>query len=1379
MGDTSYGFFNTNLKMNSTSGTQSSENESLRGDMSYLYGRDPSILAYSQRPFPSQDSKKNLMNLLEEEDESVVDADEKTSSLSSSAAIDQTIKVFLRMKPFPHKMKITKEQSEAYSILNPTTLQTKMPSLEHNTSCLKKIKTNDMVCREFIFTQTFGPDTTQLQLFDQAVKPQMVDFLAGKNSVVMSYGTTNSGKTYTLQGTPESPGLIPRGIEFVFSNITPRAMPSYKPVNQCDVIHLNHHDRVQETELKLKLLTFNPADKIMYVNTYKQMQRLLHAESPIRPSHNYNAQYSVWVSFAEIYNETIYDLLWTDCQKKRPALKLASDGKGRAFIKGLKNVCVNTGAEAYQVLMAGQYNLKVAATALNSRSSRSHCIFTIKLLKYRTENDPYSVEVSTFAFCDLAGSERLKKTLNVGERLKEAQNINTSLLVLGRCLKTIYESQCSANKKIESIGPFRESKLTRLFQRALSGKEQISMIVNVNPVPNLYVETQNVLNFSAIAKKIVIEPIETIKRRRSHSRFSRLCTQSMKTDLDWENTELEDMTEASEDCLEEESDMLENDQEAYEDLLTENELLKKEIKELKASALTRDMQTRQEMTDMYSEIMKKLEADWKNRLIDLEEQQEDLRELAVERIELFYKEKLSQLNVRKRSRPSMDGDEEDDDQKLLQDLEVENTRLIAKMETMKKSIRALKQMKEEVETTKTKISFELAVAKEEAKRANEMFLAAQKSINSGDDVSATYIEELNEIIKKKDDRIKTMKTFLNEAKEEYISITDQAQKLEEQLKERDELLVENSEQIRDLEEQLSQANAYSAEQNKVIENLEEELDQLNKKLIETEEKARIASEQMQSVDATEINKKDEPETEVVNDELDKTKALLEEMKLRLELSENDNIQLKEKLNQRVTEIQLLKNNLDTTKNQLDKLTEKVDSLTIDDKSEEETPNEQRNIETAEQETQTEKIDSPVKYIKKETAPVMANISLQTIEFEDPKVETEELSLQTSLEIISMEVFDELKKQYEELQKTLEGCKFDKSEAQKQFEEIIKDLQTQINVLAAQEMEKSEKISTLQKELDQIVKDSEKDKAELQALVTAQDDKDRIFMDEMAKSLAQEQEKDNEISSLQKEMKKLITSNDEMAKKMEVEMKVVLKDLTSTKTKLADTEEKLRKVEKDYMQVIHILEMKISTLDNKVLEKQGENEKLKLRVEEYKKSLIDREHEMDVFTRNRNTTVEKYEKLVKSQNEELDRMRREITRLQDLLQEVKENAVYPTPRKGSTKKSRCNVREEKKKAKNAETDATDMTSEDDHDENLKSSRKGKKEFLSPTTDNIPIIELSGSESKKSVKSASKDPPTSTRRTRKKKLFTNLDESFVDIEAGDPSPCPTRSLRNRRK
>ena len=165
-------------------------------------------------------------------------------------------------------------------------------------------------------------------------------------------------------------------------------------MNLCDVVYLSNHERHQETDLKMKLLSFNPADKNYYVNTYKRMQQLLYEESSMRPNYNHDAHYSVWISFAEIYNETIYDLLWNDCQKKRPALKLATDNRGRAFIKGLKSIYVNSGAEAYQVLMAGQYNLKVAATALNTRSSRSHCIFSIKLLKHRHEHDPHSVDVS-------------------------------------------------------------------------------------------------------------------------------------------------------------------------------------------------------------------------------------------------------------------------------------------------------------------------------------------------------------------------------------------------------------------------------------------------------------------------------------------------------------------------------------------------------------------------------------------------------------------------------------------------------------------------------------------------------------------------------------------------------------------------------------------------------------------------------------------------------------------------------------------------------------------------------------------------------------------------------------------------------------------------
>ncbi len=96
--------------------------------------------------------------------------------------------------------------------------------------------------------------------------------------------------------------------------------------------------------------------------------------------------YAVWISFAEIYNENIYDLLEKippvkrkgDRPKRNP-LKLAEDKNGSIYVKGLKEIKVNSADEAYQVMMIGRKNLHFAATRLNHQSSRSHCIFTIKV----------------------------------------------------------------------------------------------------------------------------------------------------------------------------------------------------------------------------------------------------------------------------------------------------------------------------------------------------------------------------------------------------------------------------------------------------------------------------------------------------------------------------------------------------------------------------------------------------------------------------------------------------------------------------------------------------------------------------------------------------------------------------------------------------------------------------------------------------------------------------------------------------------------------------------------------------------------------------------------------------------------------------------------
>lgn len=106
-------------------------------------------------------------------------------------------------------------------------------------------------------------------------------------------------------------------------------------------------------------------------------------------------------------------------------------------------------------MMIGRQNLQFASTRLNQHSSRSHCIFTVKTIRVAETAKPHLARVSMLTFCDLAGSERIKKTLNTGERQKEAGNINTSLLVLGRCLKAIRANQAIKEQKKLQMVPFR------------------------------------------------------------------------------------------------------------------------------------------------------------------------------------------------------------------------------------------------------------------------------------------------------------------------------------------------------------------------------------------------------------------------------------------------------------------------------------------------------------------------------------------------------------------------------------------------------------------------------------------------------------------------------------------------------------------------------------------------------------------------------------------------------------------------------------------------------------------------------------------------------------------------------------------------------------
>ncbi|XP_007645528.3 LOW QUALITY PROTEIN: kinesin-like protein KIF20A, partial [Cricetulus griseus] len=110
---------------------------------------------------------------------------------------------------------------------------------------------------------------------------------------------------------------------------------------------------------------------------------------------------------------------------------------------------------------------------------------------------------SRLSLCDLAGSERCKDQRS-GERLKEAGNINTSLHTLGRCIAALRQNQ--QNRSKQNLIPFRDSKLTRVFQGFFTGRGRSCMIVNVNPCASTYDETLHVAKFSALASQLVHAP---------------------------------------------------------------------------------------------------------------------------------------------------------------------------------------------------------------------------------------------------------------------------------------------------------------------------------------------------------------------------------------------------------------------------------------------------------------------------------------------------------------------------------------------------------------------------------------------------------------------------------------------------------------------------------------------------------------------------------------------------------------------------------------------------------------------------------------------------------------------------------------------------------
>ncbi|XP_015113869.1 kinesin-like protein KIF14 isoform X2 [Diachasma alloeum] len=290
----------------------------------------------------------------------------------------------------------------------------------------------------------------QKRIFESMVLPLVESAFEGYNVCLFAYGQTGSGKSYSMMGSevnqspdsrlPEGAGIIPRFCHEIFS-------------------------RARDNE---NLLT------------------------------------SVEISYFEIYNEKIHDLLASNSNggRKRTPLRVREHPVFGPYVVDLSQHCVQSYGDLQGWLRVGSSQKATAATEMNEKSSRSHSIFSVVLTQGQkgktARGDPS--RRSKINLVDLAGSERLSQTCASGERLREGVSINKSLLTLGKVIASLAES---TNNRKRGFVPYRESILTWLLKESLGGNSKTAMLATVAPSSLHLEETLATLRYACQARSIV------------------------------------------------------------------------------------------------------------------------------------------------------------------------------------------------------------------------------------------------------------------------------------------------------------------------------------------------------------------------------------------------------------------------------------------------------------------------------------------------------------------------------------------------------------------------------------------------------------------------------------------------------------------------------------------------------------------------------------------------------------------------------------------------------------------------------------------------------------------------------------------------------------
>ncbi|KAL9603366.1 MAG: hypothetical protein Q9219_001228 [cf. Caloplaca sp. 3 TL-2023] len=314
----------------------------------------------------------------------------------------------------------------------------------------------------YYYDNVFATHDKNNKVYDASAKRLVRRVMEGYHGTVFAYGMTGTGKTFSMQGTASSPGVIPLAIADIFSYIR---------------------------------------------------------ETPHR-------EFLLRVSYLEIYNEKIHDLLSpASTTGSGEEIKLREDSKRGVYASPLKEEIVQSPTQLLRVIARGDHSRRTHSTHYNAQSSRSHAVVQIVVESRErlsfpgsgVENKraplvPGGVRVSTLSMIDLAGSERAAESK---ERRTEGAHINKSLLTLGTVIARLSGDKDSGGNPTDKDGkhlPYRDSKLTRLLQPALSGNSLVSILctIQIGSAGSVATaaghtgETLNTLKFAARAKNNIV-----------------------------------------------------------------------------------------------------------------------------------------------------------------------------------------------------------------------------------------------------------------------------------------------------------------------------------------------------------------------------------------------------------------------------------------------------------------------------------------------------------------------------------------------------------------------------------------------------------------------------------------------------------------------------------------------------------------------------------------------------------------------------------------------------------------------------------------------------------------------------------------------------------